>query len=137
MVVTRGLVSVLGIGRSRYWFTKPFALVADRKSADLKLLKIAQQRFKEVKESIVMRFSGDGKSDITIVVWDFGGQKVRHMCRGDDKGMFILLESGYEGPVSRLNDDRFLFLSFACVITLTAFATRTLPPSNIGVPRYA
>ena len=84
-----------------------FVLVVDRKSADLELLKIAQQRFKQVKESLVMRFSGDGKSDITIVVWDFGGQKVRHTCRGDGKGTFILLESGYEGPVFRLNDGRF------------------------------
>ena len=58
-----------------------FVLVVDRKSADLELLKIAQQRFKQVKESLVMRFSGDGKSDITLVVWDFGGQKVRRTQR--------------------------------------------------------
>ena len=74
-----------------------FVLVVDRKSADLELLKIAQQRFKQVKESLVMRFSGDGNSDITLVVWDFGGQKVRRAHRGDDgEGMCILLEWGYE-----------------------------------------
>ena len=77
-----------------------FVLVVDRKSADLELLKIAQQRFKQVKESLVMRFSGDGNSDITLVVWDFGGQQVRRAHRGDGEGMLMLLERGYEREMS-------------------------------------
>ena len=39
------------------------------------LMEIALQRFAEVKNSMVMRFA-DGKSDITLVIWDFGGQEV-------------------------------------------------------------
>ena len=38
-------------------------------------MEIALQRFAEVKNSMVMRFA-DGKSDITLVIWDFGGQEV-------------------------------------------------------------
>ena len=38
---------------------------------------IAQQRFAQVKNSLVMRFA-DGKSDITLIIWDFGGQDVRN-----------------------------------------------------------
>ena len=34
------------------------------------------QRLKEAKPDMVKRFRGDGKSDIVLVVWDFGGQKV-------------------------------------------------------------
>merc|ERR1719174_3107818 len=41
------------------------------------LLAIAQQRFAQVKNSLVMRFA-DGKSDITLIIWDFGGQDVFH-----------------------------------------------------------
>ena len=44
------------------------------------LLQVALQRFQDAKESMVMRFK-DGKTDITIVVWDFGGQTV---CSADD-----------------------------------------------------
>ena len=55
-------------------------------------MEIALQRFAEVKNSMVMRFA-DGKSDITLVIWDFGGQEVyyvlhhlfitvRHLVRG-------------------------------------------------------
>ena len=47
------------------------------KASSSKLLQDAQKRFKEAKLAMVERFSGDGKSDITLVVWDFGGQKVR------------------------------------------------------------
>ena len=49
-----------------------------------KLLEDAQKRFKEAKLDMVKRFSGDGKSDITLVVWDFGGQKVRG-AHGEDR----------------------------------------------------
>ena len=51
-------------------------------TADLssKLLQVALERFQDAKESMVMRFK-DGKTDITIVVWDFGGQTV---CSADD-----------------------------------------------------
>ena len=52
-------------------------LLEHRKKSTLsRLLKVAQQRFQEAKSKLVMRFTGDGKSDITLVVWDFGGQKV-------------------------------------------------------------
>ena len=27
---------------------------------------------------MILRFSGDGKSEMVVVVWDFGGQKVAH-----------------------------------------------------------
>ena len=42
---------------------------------------IAQQRFAQVKNSLVMRFA-DGKSDITLIIWDFGGQDVRNVQLG-------------------------------------------------------
>ena len=44
-------------------------------STQSRLMAIALQRFAEVKESMVMRFA-DGKSDITLVIWDFAGQAV-------------------------------------------------------------
>ena len=47
-----------------------------REVTQSKLMKVARQRFKKAKTSLVMRFSRDGKSGITLVVWDFGGQKV-------------------------------------------------------------
>ena len=45
------------------------------------LMKIASRRFKEAKSNMVMRFSGDNQSDMTLVVWDFGGQKVQRRSR--------------------------------------------------------
>ena len=45
-------------------------------SVTSQLLTKAQQRFKEVQQKMVLRFS-DGNSEITLVVWDFGGQEVR------------------------------------------------------------
>merc|ERR1719174_1620089 len=46
-------------------------------SAQPGLMAIAQQRFAQGKNSLVMRFA-DGKSDITLIIWDFGGQDVFH-----------------------------------------------------------
>ena len=54
------------------------------KAPSSKLLEDAQKRFKQAKLSMVKRFGGDGKSDITLVVWDFGGQKVRG-AQGEDR----------------------------------------------------
>ena len=67
------------IAQQRYKEANP-----PKKSILSKLTKLAQQRFKEAKLLIRM-FSGDGKSDVTLTVWDFGGQKVRnvHGCVGE------------------------------------------------------
>ena len=58
-------------------------IVADHPSKS-DLLQIALERFQDAKESMVMRFK-NGKTDITIVVWDFGGQTVRsaHASKGN------------------------------------------------------
>ena len=89
LFMTRNAVQVVwySLAVSRAWHEPPMLVVCDSfvlvvidrdatKSTPSKLLKIAQQRFKQYQRSIVIRFSGDGKSDITVVVWDFGGQKV-------------------------------------------------------------
>ena len=41
-----------------------------------KLIKHAHSLYDE-DESLIKMFNGDGKSDVTLTVWDFGGQKVR------------------------------------------------------------
>ena len=56
----------------------------------LKLIKLAQQRYKEAKSNIRL-FNGDGKSDVTLTVWDFGGQKVSsaHGCVGEQLFIWV------------------------------------------------
>ena len=40
-----------------------------------------QSQFAEAKSNLVLQFAEDDESAITLVVWDFGGQKVsRVMC---------------------------------------------------------
>ena len=60
------------------------------KTALSQLLKVALRRFREAKTGLVMRFCGGGKQDVTLAVWDFGGQKVpqytRWRVRGHDIG---------------------------------------------------
>ena len=41
-----------------------------------KLTKHAHSLYDE-DESLIKMFNGDGKSDVTLTVWDFGGQQVR------------------------------------------------------------
>ena len=58
-----------------------FLAVPAKTSKSSKLLKVAQQRFKDAKESMVARFSGHGTSEATLIVWDFGGQEVHNALR--------------------------------------------------------
>ena len=51
------------------------------KATPPRLLEIAQQRFKEAQKHLVVRFSGDSESDVTLTVWDFAGQKVGYANR--------------------------------------------------------
>ena len=57
-----------------------FAKVGRRKAADRNTSKRAvedmQRQFKEAKSNLVLQFAEDDESAITLVVWDFGGQKV-------------------------------------------------------------
>ena len=62
-----------------------FADESAPESTHSQLMQIASLRFKEAKASMVMRFSGDNQSDMTLVVWDFGGQKVGASTIGYEK----------------------------------------------------
>ena len=58
-----------------------FLAVPTKTSKSPQLLKVAQQRFKDAKESMVARFSKDGTSKATLIVWDFAGQEVHNTLR--------------------------------------------------------
>ena len=58
-----------------------FLPIPAKTSESSQLLKVAQKRFKDAKESMIARFSGDGTSEATLIVWDHGGQEVQAALR--------------------------------------------------------
>ena len=52
---------------------------SDRNTSE-RAMKEMQSQFAEAKSKLVLQFGQDDESAITLVVWDFGGQKVSHVC---------------------------------------------------------
>ena len=51
---------------------------SDRNTSE-RAIEDMQSQFAEAKSNLVLQFAEDDESAITLVVWDFGGQKVSRM----------------------------------------------------------
>ena len=62
-------------------FAKGVFAKVGRPKASKRAIEDMQSQFAEAKSNLVLQFAEDDESAITLVVWDFGGQKVsRVLC---------------------------------------------------------